>query len=184
MIKNLQQLKVLFLLLVLSSNVVISCAQGKEKINVRPRPNHPVNAVNDFANMLSPIERKKLENKLRQYYDSTTNEIVVITLPTIDSFDIAKVALAYGKSWRVGSKEKNNGIILMVSLQPRKIRIELGKGFESIISNEIAGEIIRNELVPQLKDNKYYEAFEKGINGLIKAAKGDYKIENSSSKND
>jgi uncharacterized protein len=185
MIKKLQQFKALFLLLVFTGNVVVLFAQYNGSVKVRPRPTVPrITAVNDFANILPPLQEQELENKLRRFYDSTSNELVIITLPTLDGYEVDDVSYAYGKSWQLGNKQKDNGIILLVSLEPRKIRIEVGKGLEGAVPDGLAGTIIRREIIPYLKQNKYFEAFDFGTTGIIKATKGEYKMDDPSDRRD
>jgi uncharacterized protein len=185
MIKKLQQLKGLFLLLVFTSNVVVLFAQYTGGVKVRPRPTSPrITAVNDFANMLPPLQKEELENKLRRFYDSTSIEIVVVTLQTLDGYEVDDVAYAYGKSWQVGNKQKDNGIILLVSLEPRKVRIEAGRGMDGALPDGLAGTIIRREIIPYLKQNKYFEAFDFGTTGIIQATKGEYKMDDPSDRRD
>jgi uncharacterized protein len=153
-------------------------------IKVPPRPTNPVMAVNDFAKIFSPIQLASLENKLRKFYDSTSNEILIVTLKSLEDNQVEDVAYAYGKSWKPGNKNKDNGAIILVSLEPRKIRIEVGKGLEGALPDGLAGSIIRNEIIPYLKQNKYYEAFDYGTNAVIAATKGEYKMDDLSDRLD
>jgi uncharacterized protein len=141
------------------------------QIEVLPRPSNPKNAVNDFVDCLGQTTKFILESKLRNYYDSTTNEIVVIIVDSLNGQRIEDVALAYGKSWIIGNADKDNGIIILLALKNRKIRIELGLGFEKNLSEPVLKEIIQNQFVPNLKKQNYYEALDKGINALLEEIK-------------
>jgi uncharacterized protein len=138
----------------------------EDSIPVMERPTNPKNAVNDFAKVFSKEENYALEKLLRNIYDSTTNEICIVTLKTIDTFAIENVGLAYGKKWGIGSATKDNGIILLLSLQPQKVRIELGKGFGAFISNSDCDTILKSEVIPNLKNRKFYDAFDRAIIAL------------------
>ncbi len=81
---------------------------------IEPKPNPPV-AVNDFANLLEPFQRQALEQKLEAYNDSTSSAIVIITVPSLNGYDIAQVSLKYLRDWGIGTKEKNNGVVILVS---------------------------------------------------------------------
>jgi uncharacterized protein len=162
-----------------------SFAQYTGSYKVLPRPTSPrINAVNDFANILPPLQKEQLEQKLRRFYDSTSNEIVVITLPTLNDYDVEEVAYAYAKSWKIGNQAKDNGIVLLVSLEPKKIRIEVGKGLEGALPDGMAGVIIRREIAPYLKQSKYFEAFDFGTTGIISATKGEYEMDDPSDRRD
>ena len=81
---------------------------------IEPKPNPPV-AVNDFANLLEPFQKQALEQKLEAYNDSTSSAIVIITVPSLDGYDIPQVSLKYLRDWGIGTKEKNNGVVILVS---------------------------------------------------------------------
>jgi uncharacterized protein len=170
--------------LTLLVTIVSFVATAQTKINVKPRPTNPYRAINDFADLLSPTNESALEMKLRRFYDSSSNEIVIVTLPSLDGFDIEDVGYAYAKSWSFGNKKKDNGILVLVSLNPRKVRFEIGKGLEGAIPDGMAGTIIREEIIPYLKEAKYYEAFDNGTTGIIKATKGEYNMDDPSDRRD
>jgi uncharacterized protein len=157
---------------------------AQTKIKVIPRPTNPYMAVNDFANLLSPTNKMALEMKLRKFYDSTSNEMLIVTLPKLDGFEVEDVAYAYAKEWNFGNKAKDNGILLLISLDPRKVRFEVGKGLEGAIPDGMAGTIIRREIIPLLKESKYYEAFDQGTSAVIKAAKGEYEMDDPGDRRD
>ena len=83
------------------------------------RPNPP-QAVNDFGNFLEPFQKDALEQKIRNYNDSTSSAIVIITVPDLQGYDIAEVSLKYLREWGIGTKEKNNGVLILVSKAEHK----------------------------------------------------------------
>ncbi|MEP6617442.1 MAG: TPM domain-containing protein, partial [Ginsengibacter sp.] len=99
--------KFLFIIIFLSAGVVFG--QVIEKMPQPPR------AVNDFGNMLEPFQRDALEQKLEAYNDSTSSAIVIITVPDLQGYDIAEVSLKYLRGWGIGTKEKDNGVLILVS---------------------------------------------------------------------
>src|SRR5215210_546087 len=99
---------------------------------IPPKPNPP-RLVNDFANVLTPDQEQSLENKLVAYDDSTSTQIVVVTVPTTGDYDIQEYALAILRGWQVGNKKTNNGIVLLAAIQDHKVRIETGYGMEGAI---------------------------------------------------
>src|SRR5437868_12742829 len=99
--------KFLLLFLLFSYQVVFSQ-------NIQPVPNPP-RAVNDFGNMLEPFQRDALEQKLEAYNDSTSSAIVIITVPDLQGYDISEVAIKYLRGWGIGTKEKKNGVVILVS---------------------------------------------------------------------
>ena len=145
-----------------------------QKIESRPQP--PM-AVNDFGKLLEPFQRQALEQKLRNYNDSTSSAIVIITVPDLQGYDIAEVALKYLRDWGIGVKGKNNGVVILVSKAERKARIETGYGMEGVLPDILAKQIIDQRMVPFFKDNDYYAGFDNAIDAIIQAAAGEYKAD-------
>jgi uncharacterized protein len=159
--------KLLLLIFFLSARIVF--AQVIEKMPEPPR------AVNDFGNMLEPFQRDALEQKLHNYNDTTSSAIVIITVPDLQGYDIEEVALKYLRGWGIGTKEKDNGVLILVSKADRKARIETGSGMEGVLPDITAKHIIEEQLIPNFKENDYYRGFDKSIDAIILAAAGEYK---------
>lgn len=151
-------------------------AQNIEKRPVPPR------AVNDFGNMLEPFQEQALEQKLDAYNDSTSSAIVIITVPNLNGYDIAEVSLKYLRDWGIGTKEKNNGVVILVSKDDKKARIETGYGMEGVLPDITAKEIIDDKLVPSFKQDDYYGGFNNTVDAIIQAAAGEYKANPSADK--
>ncbi len=143
---------------------------------IQPRPNPPM-AVNDFGNFLEPFQREALERKLRDYNDSTSSAIVIVTVSDLQDYDISDVALKYLRDWGIGTKEKNNGVLILVSKAERKANIQTGYGMEGVLPDITAKHIIDEVMVPNFKANDYYRGFDQAIDAIILAAKGEYKSE-------
>ena len=108
--------------------------------------------------------------------DSTTNQVVVVIIPTTDGSPIENVALRILRDWGVGSKENNNGIIILIAKNDRKIRIEVGFGLEGVVPDITAKRIIDNSITPNFRDGNYYRGIDEAIDDIIKAAAGEYKV--------
>ncbi|MCO6496878.1 MAG: TPM domain-containing protein [Chitinophagaceae bacterium] len=141
---------------------------------IEPRPNPP-RAVNDYAQMLASFQQDALEQKLRAYNDSTSSAIVIITVPNLDGYDIAEVALKYLREWGVGVQGKNNGVVILVAKEERKARIETGYGMEGVLPDIVAKHIIDQEMIPNFKNEDYYRGFDRAVDAIIAAAAGEYK---------
>ncbi|HEV8079527.1 MAG TPA: TPM domain-containing protein [Chitinophagaceae bacterium] len=140
-----------------------------------PKPNPP-QAVNDFGNFLEPFQRESLERKIRDYNDSTSSAIVIVTVPDLQDYDIAELALKYLREWGIGTIEKNNGVLILVSKAERKARIETGYGMEGVLPDITAKHIIDEKMIPAFKENDYYRGFDNAIDAIILAAAGEYKV--------
>lgn len=161
-------MKKFFLLLLLFSSQFVKAQ------TIQPRPNPP-QAVNDFGNFLEPFQKEALEKKIRDYNDSTSSAIVIITVPNLQGYDIAELAIKYLRDWGIGTKEKNNGVLILVSKAERKARIETGYGMEGVLPDITAKHIIDDVMVPNFKANDYYRGFDRTIDAIILAARGEYK---------
>ncbi|MDO7845453.1 TPM domain-containing protein [Hymenobacter sp. M29] len=141
-----------------------------------PRPNPP-RLVNDLAGLMQPGEADQLERKLVAYDDSTSSQIAVVTVPTLDGDEVADYAQKLYEGWGIGRKGKNNGILILVAKQEHVARIQTGYGLEGAVPDAIAKRIISNTLVPAFKQNQYYAGLDRATDQLIALAKGEYKAD-------
>lgn len=147
-------------------------AQIEKVIPSKPVPSK---LVNDFTNTLTQFQVDALESKLVAYDDRTSNQIAVVLLSTTGDYTIDEVALEIGRRWEVGNENINNGIVLLVAKDDRKVRIEVGYGLEGAIPDITAKNIIDNYIVPNFKNDNYYRGVDEGVDAIIKAAAGEYK---------
>lgn len=131
--------------------------------------------VVDKAQILSQNEEKALTYLLEKHEKETSNQIVILTLKTLDSYDIADYAYQLGRHWGIGQKNKNNGVLLIVSMKEKKLRIEVGYGLEGALPDKTAHEIIEYILKPNFKKANFYKGIDEATNAIIKAIKGEYK---------
>lgn len=143
--------------------------------DVLPKPN-PERLVVDNANVLSPEQKQILEQQLVALDDSTSNQICIVTIPTLDDYPIEDYAVKLFRSWGIGSKKTNNGVLILVAVNDRKMRIEVGYGLEGAIPDITASSIIDNDMKPNFRQGNYYRGFANAINSLGKAAAGEYKV--------
>ena len=128
----------------------------------------PVGFVNDFENVLSLEEVTKLENLLINYEKQTSNELVIVTISkTENEIDFDTYALDLSKNWGVGKKNKDNGLVIVISNQLGRIRICTGTGTEKILTDEICNTILEEKIIPNFKNGEIYNGIESGINALI-----------------
>ena len=140
-------------------------------------------SVYDYANVLSPEEKAQLEEKLINYSDSTTTQIVVITIESLKNEDVSQLATKWGQTWGIGGTAKDdNGVIILLAKAERKIAINPGYGLEDRLTAGTGGEIIRNIIVPEFKAGSYYQGLDKGTNAIIDVFKGKYKGERKQTK--
>ena len=139
-------------------------------------------SVYDYANVLSPDEKSQLEEKLIRYSDSTSTQMVVITIESLKGEDVSQLATKWGHTWGFGQAKEDNGVIILVAKDERKIAINPGYGLEDRLTAGIGGEIIRNTIVPEFKSGSYYRGLDKGADVIFDVFKGKYKGERKKSK--
>lgn len=161
------------LLLILTLFISFSAIAQIEK--VIPAKPSPAKLVNDFTNTLTAVQKQALEDKLVAYDDSTSNQVAVIIVNTTGNYTVGEVALELGRRWGVGNKDINNGIVLLVAKDDRKMTIQVGYGLEGPLPDITTKSIIDNELTPSFKEGNYYRGLDKGIDAIIQATKGEYK---------
>lgn len=137
--------------------------------------NKPTTLVNDYANVIPDDQQQQLERTLVAYDDSTSNQIAIVTVKTLDGRPIEETALAIYRAWGIGNKKTNNGVLILAAIDDRQIRIEVGYGLEGAIPDITANQIIRNDIGPNFRSGDYYEGFNQAAANIIKAAAGEYK---------
>ena len=138
-----------------------------------PKPNPP-KLVNDLADVLSADEEARLEQKLVAYDDSTSNQVVILTIRTLEGYPIEEYALRVFREWQIGNKATNNGVLIIAAIEDRQIRIEVGYGLEGAIPDITANQIINSDIRPNFRSNDYYDGLDKASESIIKAASGEY----------
>lgn len=163
-------MKHLILLLLLFPFSFTALAQDSD---FPPRPDPP-RLVNDMADMLSAEEEQALEQKLVNYYDTTSTQIAIVTITSIGGYDANQYAAELGERWGVGSSENDNGLILLVAKDERRVAIQTGYGMEAYIPDALAKRITENTLKPNFQQGEYYKGLNEATNLIIGLASGAY----------
>jgi uncharacterized protein len=169
----------------LSLLILLQLAVGAQSVDREGIPDklNPPKLVNDFAGILSDNNLQSLEEKLVAYNDSTSTQICIVTVKSIGDYSIEDFAVRLGRKWGVGEKDKNNGILITVSKEERKVDIEIGYGLESHITDYDSKHIIDELIVPAFKQSNYYEGLDAATNRIIAQLQGIYKRDNYSQTN-
>lgn len=130
--------------------------------------------VIDEAKILSPNVKKDIDLILKEEEEKSSNQIVVVILNSLHGYTIEEYSYQLGRYWQIGQKDKNNGVLLVISMDERKIRIEVGYGLEGALTDKIAHEIINYTIKPNFKANQYELGILKAINEIITSIKGEY----------
>ena len=128
--------------------------------------------VVDDANILDAATRAALTNKLAALEAKTTDQLVVVTLKSLQGTSIEDFGVQLGRHWQIGQKDKNNGVLLIVVPSERKVRIEVGYGLESTLTNAIAHEIIERSIVPRFRAGDMAGGVANGVDDIVAVLTG------------
>lgn len=141
-----------------------------------PKKQSPPKLVNDFAGILSPGQANSLENKLVAFDDSTSNQIAIVTMKSLDGEPASAFAPRLFIDWGIGHKGRDNGILILVSMSnPREVFINTGYGAESFVPDVSAGRIVNDHILPNFKKQQYYEGLNLATDDLIQMMNGSFK---------
>lgn len=158
-------------LLILSWWLVFSTSLWAEVI-----PPRPANYFNDYANVVSPSAARLLDEQLRQFERDTSNQIVAAVFPKMESeSSLDDFSQRIFDKWRVGQEKPDNGAILLVFVQDRKMRIQTGYGLEGALPDITCRQIIENEIRPRFRAGDYEGGLRAGLTAMMQAARGEYK---------
>jgi uncharacterized protein len=133
--------------------------------------------VNDYAGMISPSAKSKIEEELRTFEQSDSTQVVILTIPSLEGENIEEFSIKVAEAWKIGQQQKDNGVLFVVSKQERKIRIEVGRGLEGKLTDLMAGRIIDQVIKPRFKQGDFDGGFITGVSALIDGTRGEFKAE-------
>lgn len=163
----------MFKKIILFSLLILSCGI----INAQDLPAKSATLVTDYTNTLSPGDKSALENKLVAFNDSTSTQIAVVIMKSVGSYDIGQYGVSLGRAWGIGSKGKNNGILVLVAIDDHKVTIQTGYGAEAAVPDAITSQIIQEDIKPNFKQGNYYAGLDAATTSLMKYMKGEYKAD-------
>lgn len=168
-------------ILLFSFLLFISTVFGVVAQDAPDRPNPP-RLVNDLADFLMPSDENQLEAKLRAYNDSTSTQIVVVTVLSSGGYPAWEYATMIGEKWGVGQKGKNNGVVILIVKETRDVHIATGYGMEGVLPDAAAKRIVDQILIPNFKNGQFYEGLNSAIDAIITRSIGEYKAEAKNGK--
>jgi len=140
--------------------------------------------VVDEAGILSSATKAKLNTILKNAEQNSTNQVVVVTLKSLQGNDIAQYGYQLGRYWGIGQKKSNNGVLLIVAPNERRVRIEVGYGLEGTLTDALSSVIIQNDILPYFKRGDYDGGVLSGVKAILSVLKGTYKKNYKVSKKD
>jgi uncharacterized protein len=159
---------------------IILCTISINRVHSQDIPDKllPPRLVNDFAGLLKEGEVGNLERKLVSFNDSTSTQIAIVIVKSLDGYDKSDYAQRLGEKWGIGQKGKNNGILILIKPKTSDSRGEVfiatGYGVEGPIPDLTCSEIVDNEILPAFRNGDYYGGLNKATNTLMSLARGEF----------
>ncbi len=164
----------LFLQLILVFQSIVLFSQQSNESLIK-NPTKLKEYVTDETGTLSNAQLEYLRMKLYNLFDTTSTQIVVYMIKTLNGESIEEVSYAIATANKIGQKDFNNGVLLLIAKNDKKLRIEVGYGLEGVLTDALCVQIIKNEITPQFKNNNFYLGISKGIDAIALAVRGEYK---------
>jgi len=140
----------------------------------RSVPPHGGVWVHDEANILSPQAKAQLEAILKAHRDSTSTQIAVYLIPSLEGDDLDSYALRVAEAWKLGQEKKDNGVLFLLAMEEKQMRIEVGYGLEGVLTDAMSSRINRNEVAPYFRQGNYEAGVIAGVMAIIKTVEGTY----------
>ncbi|MGW6780041.1 TPM domain-containing protein [Brucella pseudogrignonensis] len=129
--------------------------------------------VVDAAGIIDPAERQQLTQKLADFEAKSSDQVVVVTVPSLNGEDIESYSNRLFRAWALGQKQENNGILLVVAPNDRKVRIEVGYGLEGTMTDALSSVIINGTIIPEFRTGNYSNGIVQGVDGILSVLSGD-----------
>ena len=140
-----------------------------------PIPPPPDRRINDYAGVLSAGERARLEDTLRGRERESSNQIAVAIFRSLQGESLEDYSIRLAQAWRVGQKGLDNGVIFLVFVEDRKMRLEVGYGLESRLTDALSSQILRQVVAPRFREGKIADGVAAGLDAIQQAIAGTYK---------
>jgi len=153
--------------------------------SARAAPEFPelTGRVVDTAGLIPAGTAQQLAQQLKQHEQETSNQVVVVTLPSLQGYAIEDYGNQLGRHWGIGQADRNNGVLLIVAANDRKVRIEVGYGLEGTLTDARSHQIIQQIILPQFRSNDYEQGIVRGTEAIIGTLQGTYEPQQSTPSN-
>lgn len=142
-----------------------------------PSPPSPIQFVNDYADLLTAAQEEALEQKLRAYQDSSSNQFVLISINSLGPNNLKRYSQGLAEFWGIGQENKNNGLLFLIAKNDREMRIEVGYGLESSLPDLLCSRILDKTVTPAFRVGNFYEGIDSAFSQLQLAAAGTFNTE-------
>ncbi len=130
--------------------------------------------VTDYTGTLSQQEQISLEQKLVAFNDSTSTQIAIVIVRSVGGYDIADYSVQLFNKWKIGQEKKNNGVLILVAREDRKMWITTGHGIEGVLPDVLCKRIIEKDIVPNFRDENYFRGLDQATNSIMSIVSGEF----------
>lgn len=170
-----------FLFMTLLTLTYFQVGFAQFQIPEKPAKESDQTSVYDYSNLLSASEKTALEEKLIRYSDSTSTQIVIAIINSTQGENINYLGAQWGEQWGIGQAKEDNGVLILLARDDRKIAINTGYGVEHLLTDAMSKRIIEQDIIPFFKQNKYYGGLNRGADAIFEVMTGEYKGTRTSS---
>ena len=126
-----------------------------------------IGRVVDEANILTPDTETALAERLEEFEATTSRQLIIVTVASLQGYEIEDYGYQLGRLWGIGDARKDNGVLLLVAPNERRVRIEVGYGLEPVLTDALSDAILQNIMLPRLRDRNFNEAVIAGVNAIV-----------------
>ncbi|NKI31776.1 TPM domain-containing protein [Croceivirga thetidis] len=152
------------------------------QFDIPPKPEKET-SVYDYVNLLNAVQRGQLEQKLIRYSDSTSTQIVVAIISSTEGENINYLGAQWGQEWGIGQADKDNGILILLARDDRRIAINTGYGVEEFLTDLMSKRIIEQVIIPEFKQGDYYGGLNAGSDAIFQVLTGQFTEERTFNNN-
>lgn len=164
-----------FVFLFMVAFLFFSFSYAQFEIPKKPSKIEQQTSVYDYVNMFSPSEKSSLEEKLIKYSDTTSTQIVIVTIQSTNGENIDYLGTQWAHEWGIGQEKEDNGVFILLAKGDRKISIKTGYGVEHLLTDAQSKLIIENDIIPYFKQEDYYGGLNRGADAIFEVLTGAYK---------
>ncbi|MBM4158149.1 MAG: TPM domain-containing protein [Ignavibacteria bacterium] len=163
-----------FIVLSIALTVSLSSYAQNENGQIQGKDVKIKNYVVDEVNLLTLTQRENLISKLKDFDKRTTTQIVVYIINNLKGREISDLAWEIAEANKIGRKDKNNGVLMLIAYEDRKIWITVGYGLEPLLTDAYCHLLVKREITPRFKNGKYYEGIDFAVNDMMNVAVGEF----------
>lgn len=155
----------------LGTLLCVSLAWGQFAIPEKPQQQ---TSVYDYIALLTDIQHNTLEQKLLRYSDSTSTQMVIAIIGSTEGENINFLGAQWGQQWGIGQADKDNGILLLLAKNDRRVAISTGYGVEGALTDLMSRRIIESVIIPEFKKGNYYGGLDRGVDAIVQVLRGEF----------